>query len=258
MILEVLKFLKGEFLAAEKSVVVEDGPKVVSYLRPDGSVVRFAKDIPNRDHTLGSLSDLIDFAKTYDASSGQTVVWFCDHGVQVVLDDDDHRCERGTLLLQFSETFKTLQELAKEKPFLEPKPFLRLLRIDLAGTIDPKDLAEKVKKVKFENGVSTSVEINRNKESLGRSITSAVDAGGVEIPETVVLNVPVYSASGESEIRTPVLCSVEVDSTLGRFRLLPLPGELAKAITWHIESIRGRLLEALEPEGIKVFCGLPQ
>jgi hypothetical protein len=256
MIAEALKYLTGLATIAAAPVKIEDGDNRRIRHVINGEVIERDLPAPPRAHSVGCLADLIELANRFHAEESRLpVVWFDAAAVVLVIDDDGHRLEHATMKLEVSDAFAKLTELRTSKTWHEQKDFVRLLRIDLAGTLEQTVLLERVRKLKFENGVITSSEVGRQKESLGREITSRVEAGQGELPEEVLLSVPIYKTLGETE-RHPVRCSVEVDPPMGRLRLMPLPDEIERVRYMAIGSIEDRLEEGLK-EGLPAYYGRP-
>ncbi len=246
--------------AAPKKLETGD-PRQVRYA-VNGEVVAFGTEPAPRKHHAKSLADVVNLANRFaaptpggDPADNRPVVWFDESAVVLVIDDQGHRVETATLALETSDVFRVLEGLAKTKAKLDQKAFVRLLRIDLAGTLDPVVLLEKVRKVRFESASTTDVAVSRQRESLGRSITSQATTDGGDLPDEVTLSVPVYKTAGE---RTPVpfRCSVEVDAADGTFRLLPLPDELERVRQVAVARLAERLADSLE-EGIPSYYGTP-
>lgn len=212
---------------------------------------------PPRNHQVNALEALVSITNRFASGEAAPVVWYDHSDVVLVIDDGANRLERVTFDIEPSDVFTTLCKLyiSPGAAWLEQKPFLRLLRVDLAGTLDPVHLLERVRKLRFENGTVTTGKIAPNKsESLGREIIAKVDADG-ELPEQVILNVPVSRSLGETA-RYPMSCSVEVDPAMGKLRLLPMPDEIERVRTLHVGSIAERLHEGLS-EGINAYHGRP-
>jgi hypothetical protein len=219
---------------------------------------------PPRNHAAGSLDEIIALANRFKASAcyGEPAVWYDHASVVLVIDDEDdegcdaRRLSRATLTLEPSDVWQTIVTLRKNPgaAWLEHGPFLRLLRIDLAGTQGQTPLAARVAKVRFENGAVTTAERVANKgESLGREIISKVGTD-VDLPDAVTLSAPVYKTPGETE-RRPVRCSFEVDPGHETFRLMPLPDEIEHVRYLAISSIRDRLEKGLK--GVPFYFGKP-
>ncbi len=238
----------------------------LSYFVIDGEIQEIELPIPPRDHKAGSLEDLMNLANRFaaDASSPcAPVVWYDHERVVLVIDDfartdDDenaypYRVEKATLELEVSDVFAALVKLRDNKPLFNQKDFIRLLRIQLAGTLDPARLLNVVRRVKFENGVTTTGEKTKNRESMGREINAAVSAEG-DIPDEVTLSVPVYKTLRETD-RYPVRCSVEVEPMEGVFRLMPLPDEIERVRNMALDSIEERLTGGLQ--GVPHYFGKP-
>lgn len=226
-----------------------------------GSVVPIEKAFPPRDHHVYSLEEIVQLAIRYTDKDGtltvddppEMVVWYDEDKVVLVFDNLSYRAKTATLTLEQSDPFQTLMNLACGKPWFEQKKFIRLLRIDLAGTLEPVVLLEKVRRVEFENGMITSGRVTRQQESLGKQITSTLKSD--ELPEEVILQVPVYSTFGETD-RLAIRCAVEVDSQIGQFQLIPMPDELVRVQQVAVQSIAQRLKEGL-PQVVPAYYGTP-
>lgn len=283
MIAEALKYLT-DLTARSLEPIPLPGNAHIKRVAIGGQVHSFDLEPEPRDHRAGSLDDLIRLANRFDAepapgddesppaASGAgmpavwhtttatdgdsylPVVWYDPESVVLVIDDEGHRIERATLKLEPSDVFTLLRKIRAEKPWYEQKPFVRLLRIDLAGTLDPVVLLEKVRKLRWENSSATTGAVGRQAESLGREINNRVDSAE-PIPEEVVLQVPVYRTPGETR-RWPLRCTVDADPALGRLQLLPLPDEIERVLALATEDIGARLREGLN-DSIPCYLGRP-
>lgn len=266
MIAEAIKAIRelADLAAAPKVLDLPD-PRARSFI-VNGEIRECALPEPPRAHSLGRLDDLITLANRFagkgedgesaelngDGNPPKVVVWYDAEKVVAVLDDAGHRVETATLSLKQSDAFRRVCGLRANPSWMEQKDFIRLLRIDLAGTLDPVHLLNVVRKVRFENGVATTSEARHARESLGRTIAAAASGEG-EIPEEVTLELPVYSTPGLS-FRLALRCAVEVDPARGAFRLVPLPDEIDWVSQRAVETIGGMLREGLE-EGVPAYWG---
>lgn len=253
MLADALKYLASQAATAVAPQRVEtDDPWSVTYA-VNGDLKKIETATRPRGHKPGDLDALVALANHFaEDPENAPVVWFDEEAVVVVVNDHD-RVERATLTLETSDVFARLESLAASKAKFDQKQFVRLLRIELAGTLDPVVLLNPVRKVKFTNESSVSGEVRKGKESMGRDITSRVEADG-EPPEEVTLSAPVYKTPGERD-RYPVRCSVEVDPADGTFRLLPFPDELERVKAMAVASVAERL--ASELKGVPSYHGKP-
>lgn len=247
-----LKYLAELATKAAAPVKVDTkDPREVAYAI-NGEVKTYGTSIPPRQHHAGTLADLIKLANRFasaeelDGASNDTrpVVWYDRDRVVLVLDDSMYRMETATLDLGCSDVWRRLCEVSLGKLKFEQKAFVRLLRVELAGTLDPVVLLNAVRKVKFGTDAVTTGLVQRQRESMGREINSRVETDGAELPEEVTLSVPVYKTEGE-RARYPVRCSVEVDPAEGTFRLLPLPDELERVYNLALDNLEERLASGL-------------
>lgn len=248
MIAEAIEKVQELTKAAVAPVVIDTGDETrVAYVI-GGKVEQFDRAVSARDHELHTLGEIVRMANRVTPEDGAEdghgipipipSVWYCDDQVRLLFDDSD-RDEAATFELTPSATFDRVCKL-RGLEWLEQKAFVRLLRIELAGTLEPVHLLEKVRRVKFEAGSTTTGEVRRDRESIGREITQRAESSEGEIPEEVTLQVPIYSNPGERMPR-PIRCAVEVDAGRGAFRLVPLPDEIDRAQALAVDSIADRL-----------------
>lgn len=219
----------------------------------NGKVQEFARLPMPRDHNPGCLDDLIRLAVRFVGGTASDptgdsltpVVWYDQGTVIAVLDDMSHRIEAATLTLERSDVFALLCRLRANprEAWLEQKPFVRLLRVELAGTLDPFLLLEPVRSMRWESTATTSGTVGRQQESLGREIASRV-ATEKDLPDEVVLQVPVFKTPGETA-RWPMRCSVDTDPALCKIQLLPFPDEIERVFDLAVGSIGSRLGQGL-------------
>lgn len=242
MIAEALKFLTDLAAKAQAPQKLDiPDPRFASYLI-GGTPERIGIPAAPRDHQPKSLDEIVELANRFSGDRGP-VVWYDETKVVLVIDDDGHRVEKATLSLVPSDVFARVVALRLKPERHEQKPFIRLIRIDLAGTLNPIDLLNHVRRIKFENGVARTGEVLRGKESVSMDILSKVNTE-TAIPEEVTLQVPVYKTIGLKD-RYGLRCAVEVDPADGMFQLLPLPDEIERVQHLAVDSIAARLKSGL-------------
>lgn len=248
---KALAFIANTVLATQKPYLLAEcsGGREATYAI-GGKVTTELKKIAPRTHHVNSLDDLI--ASAIKLSTGpDAVVWYNEQHVVAILNDDEFRDDMITFTLQYTEVFKRVANL---KESFDQKRFVRLLRIELAGTLPPITLLNPVRKVKFENGLIVKGEVSRQRESMSRELKSEVTTDGADLPEGVSLQVKILKNFGE-DIELPVKCSVEVDPSEGTFWLLPLPDEIQRVQNWVLADIGERLKAGLGE--IPCFLGSP-
>lgn len=253
MIAEAMKLFAELIRQSEPVPILDKDPKRTVFLVA-GAPLEIGHDPAERSHHVACLGDVIALANRFAQEGHKPAVWYLEDDVCLVIDDDGHRNSTVRFNLVGSDVFVLLKRLYVNKPWHDQKQFVRLLRVELAGTLLPGELLDRVRRLRFENGVVTTGHVTRKDESLGREIRSKVDADG-EIPEEVTLQVPVYKAIGERE-RYPLRCAVEVDPAMGKLQILPLPDEIERVQHLAMASLAARLAEGLD-EGIPAYYGRP-
>lgn len=252
MISEAIQALVGlANKAADAKQVLSDATRIVLFVGGEERIVD--KNLPDRRHDVDTLEAVVALATRFAAEGHcKPVVWYSASGVQLVIDDDQYRADTATLEFSESAVWQKLAALADapNAAWMEQGDFVRLLRIDLAGTLDPVELLEPVKRMRFTK--TTDRTVGHGRESLGRDI-EARTSGEREVPEQVSLAVRVHTNAGE-DTRFGLDCSVEIDAERGRFRLLPLPDEIARVSNLVVASIAERLNERL-PESVPCYHG---
>lgn len=240
MLTDALKYLSKLATDAASPKLLVEAAASKTYL-VDGEAVKLAADPSPIAYTLGTVGALIAFTNDV-AANDDALIFVNEDKIELVLDAKRLRLDRAAVPLVKSAVWERLLKLGstRQGEWLEHKAFLRLLRVELAGTLPPEALLDRVRRIKFDNGVALTSEQTRKGESISRAIKSEV-SGELEIPERVVLEAPVYSTSGERETYA-VPCSVEVDPVRGMFCLVPEPDVLVRAQWAALKSIRERIV----------------
>jgi hypothetical protein len=248
VIKEALEYFAGNVIQAAEP---KDLPSTLRTVRRliQGEVVEWPIPDPPRQHRPATLDEIIALATRF--ASSKPVVWYDHERVVLVIDDADQRIETATLALEVSDTFAVVQMLRREKPWYAQPDFVRLLRVDLAGTLDPAVLLNRVRKLVI--GQKTTTEVNRRGESFGHEI-NALAGANTEPPDEVDLCLPVFKTPGE---QTPVYvaCTVDVEVAQPKpFRLVPKPDEVERVLQVAVGAIGERLRAGL-PEGVACYHG---
>lgn len=248
MIEEALKFLASQAREAHAAVKVNESPARITFLAGD-QVLHVDKPYPSRRHTVDSLDSLAELANRFAAE--EPSVWVNSGAAVLVINDAEHRDDAAICGLPYSDVFGVIQHLAKNKPWLEQKPFIRMLRIELNGTLPPVALLERVRKLRFEQGAVVNSEVTRNRESMGRDIIAKIDAGG-DLPEAVTLEVPVHKLGPKYSIA----CAVDTDPARGLLQLIPFPDEIERVVDLAVADVIEGLRAHLD-EGVMLYHGAP-
>jgi hypothetical protein len=227
----------------------------------DGKISTYEKAWPDRDHKVKSLDEIARLATRFDAADtnghggGSPVVWYDETQITLVMDDWAFRGNKAVLALETSDVFAKLIELRRNTRPYEQKDFIRLLRVDLAGTLEPVVLLNKVRSLKFSTTSDATAVKKAQSESLGKEIRSKVETDGGDLPEEVVLMAPVFKTFGLRK-PIPVRCAVEVFPSEGTFKLVPMPDEIERAQQEAVQRVAERLAEEL-PETVPAYFGKP-
>jgi hypothetical protein len=248
MIKEALEYLVKISLAAAKPTQVDTGDPTKITMVIAGQTIEIDKPCPPRDHLALNLVSMISLADRW--SEVFPSLWVNEEEVVLLIDDQTgHRVNRVVLPLEKSDVFLRLSGLSNS--WLDQRGFIKLLRVDLADSLAPGILLDKVRKIRFENGQVTTQESLKNRESMGKQIIAAVSTDG-EIPEEVSLEISVFKGIEKFLVR----CSVDVDPARGLFQLAPFPDEIERVVDLALLEIQGRLFENVA-ETTNVYMGRP-
>lgn len=244
MIKEAFELLLGNAVkAAGVSITPINGDPTQVIVSQNGTHI--FHDIENyRTHVVNSLDSMLAAIARY---CERGTVWHCEGSV-VAVTDDGQRLDSITLPLVKSEQFTALAALKPEG--LDQRAMIRLLRHDLANCTDGT-LLPLVRKVEFKSGSTSRADIEKGRESLGRSVDAAVSISQ-DLPDQVTVHVPVYKTHGVNS-RVSVVCSLDVNLQTERFVLTPLPGEIQEAIDTAQDTLHAELSTTKTP----VFYGKP-
>lgn len=251
MIEEAMRYFAESIDLSAETVYQDANTKLI---RRGSEIITVELPDKPRNNEAADLQTIISLANRFHGDT--PAVWYGIERVTAILrDGDDNDRDWVTLRLKHAPQYNLLRSLEKGDKWFEQKLLVRLLRIDLDGAHDPLELLEKVRGMKFESGSVTTGKVKRQDESLGRSISGSVTSDEGELPEEVTMNIAIYSNPGE-DTRYPVVCAVETDALAAKIQLVPLPGELDRAVQLAMASIATRLGANLT-EGIPVYHGTP-
>ncbi len=257
---ETLELIQETAQKAQKAQLLDiRGDGRTAYVQLDGKLQMVPIEPAPRNHLVCSLADLLAFAeRCRDDDTADPVVWPANDEVVLIINDADRR-DRVTFSLEQSEPFEALWTLRKSRPTpLDLRSFIRLLRITLG--LDNQRVVDQFRKLEWKLQDGTSAEVQHTKESMGKAIMAEVQ-GVDDLPDELVVQVPVYRDAGE---RTPIdiACAIEIDARNQTLELMPLPGEVERALQLAQADIQGRLMSALPPaeneaSDVPVYYGSP-
>jgi hypothetical protein len=238
-------------------------PAHVYYLREGTMVKRVEADPAIIFHAASTMETLADKAadalqvEGYAAGSRSDVqAWVDRSGVVLLLDAT--RRNRVTYPLTVSDQINAFT--AMKGTAYTQKDLIFLLRttfrdcLGLAGDIIPI-----LRTVKFKDHLSGESNIGHGKASIGKSLMTEITGTG-NLPEYVVLSVPVFAQAGVQAVRATVECALEPDAATQTFRLIPLPGAIERAIGDGEQQVAAKLhglLDERKANGVGVFMGKP-
>lgn len=216
---------------------------------------------PARKHHVYTLVDLLDYAGRMigaesdpDAPRAEKpalVIWHNVVGVTLVLDDADRR-DTVFFPLEKSAAWKLLAKIEEQGVAqLAQRDFIRLLKNEFAVS---EAIVAQFRKIDFRVMKQAQGNVNRGKESLGKSIEAEVSSGGQELPEEVEVVVPIYLNAGEGETYS-VRLLLDYDAETAKILITVEADALEKRVQAHQASIHGRCSSTLAD--VPVYFGAP-
>jgi len=223
----------------------------------NGRMERVEAAAPPRKHVLHSVDQVGDFvSRMADRLSCESTIWYSPIGVAIVLNDSPALNKEGTgyVPLKHTPQFLKLRELEKGVK-LSQKEFIRLLKNHLADcmTEEIEQLLRSVRSLNFSMKSANEGRYAQGRESLGLSIEQEIASTVGPIPETVTLQVRIYT-DPSLILRRPVRCAMEADASDNTLCLMPLPMELDNALQSEMEHLESMLEAGTE---VPVFYGTP-
>jgi hypothetical protein len=207
-----------------------------------------------RGHIVYSLDDLAGWAikaaidyqrKDQQTAGGPPIIYHNKYGCTLVLDDADRR-DRVSFPLAFSDPWILVERLAKEKVAWSQREAIQALRLTLAA--EPTVVAA-LRRIDFTSRSAADSLIYRGRESLGKSVETEL-ANAAEIPETIMLSVPIYRNVGEDR-HYDLSCALELDLVNSRIQVVPEVGRTDEILHLHQADIAHRLEEVFTEEGLE-------
>ena len=248
-------------LGSESQTIVYEKPPAepphVYFTREqNGDLLRRSAEPAPRQHTALDLQPIIDMAKTWSEYCKIVSIWASRQGVVCLLDDATRR-DRVSMLLSWSEQLAVLKGFAQPTPtWMKQEDLVRVLRISLAGCV-PTSLLPIVRKTKFRQNAEGETEVAHGKASMGRSMEREL-TGTSNIPEQITVIVPLWQGF-QAHHPYPVECAIEIDVVTERFAIVPLPGEIERAIRKGESDLINHLKAQFVDEGstVMVYYGTP-
>jgi hypothetical protein len=167
--------------------------------------------------------------------------WYGPVGVVGYPDGEDRRVS-VTFQLHETPQFVAIKGLGVQGH--QHKPFMKLLRTTLFGCLEPS-LVHLLKTVKFSANAVSASDIQRQKSSVGKSLTADLETER-QLPEMV--NLRVECVFQGVHLPVGVGCALEVDPETTVFQLLPLPNQLDRAVESALDGLRVLLENEIKAE----------
>lgn len=202
-------------------------------------------------HTLVSVRDLVAFV------SEEADIFVDFSGVVTLLDRED-RYARTAMSLTPTPTFHTLAALALEPKLFEQRQAIQFLRNAIEGMAGHTMVAA-LRNLTFERNSGGTGKVAHGRESLGRSVESAI-IGAQEIPESFDVELTFWTNPGLAHITSRVRVNVDLVPEESKIGFSVQKDAFVRAQLSAVEQLRTTIVEQLvaaTKSGARVFHGRP-
>ncbi|MDM4015812.1 hypothetical protein [Roseiconus lacunae] len=187
----------------------------------NGKVDETEIERPSLIREVETLRDVMTLVATFKGS--EPTIFVSEERIDVVLDNDD-RLEKVSMRLQHSPQFVALLTLAEGR---QQRELVRVLRTRLAGCVDNKDFLSIVRQVEFDVNRGSHGTVNHTGESLGRSVTMEARTKVGEIPEEIIVRLPLFQVPHDLATEMVLRCAVTVEPESQKISIEPTGNVLA-------------------------------
>ena len=166
--------------------------------------------------------------------------------------DEAERREWVSLVLTTTTALDTLNKCDDSRTPQGQSDFVNMLRIELAGCVDPI-IVEAFRHLVFGKVSGGESAVSNSNKAVSSAIKMTLAAGGNDIPDEIVCGLTVYEQFPEFGVQ--VRCAVQTIVEDAAFLLIPLAGELFRAEEKTRTAIAARLRELLGDDAIGVYQG---
>lgn len=211
-------------------------------------IKEFDLGVPPRAHFVTTRESLVAFVSSNNLDDYS--MW-CDDEMVTLLCNHADRQDKVTLQLLVSRQFIALRGMEENGGRFGQRDFVRMLS-RIFGLAEPT--VAPFRRLDFHVLQVTEGDVRHGKDRIGKSVNAEVK-GTIEIPEEIIVTVPIYETPGETD-RYPVRLLIDLDAQRSEIICVPEPGELRMTMHQHqVEMIR-RLRQELGEEA-RIYQGRP-
>ncbi len=251
--LSVAVIEKIEALAskANDARIVAERPTGDVAVRADGKIAWTRSPDTASAHTAEMVGAFCRLVDSFDSGHTELApVYVSATGASFVPGDSRGDCVR--MPIEFSHAWKTLANISGIG--MNQRDFIRMLRIDLAGT-GAEALLAKVRNIKWTN--ESQRDIQHAKDEMGRKVTAEV-LGHDALDTDLVLSVRPLRMPWDMVEKVQIPCAVEVFPELQQIALTPLPTAFDDAAADILVSCMEQIGEGLQAVAEDRGAGKPE
>ncbi len=252
--IEKLEALVCEGNAIEIVKIPGDPPHVHYVCQPNGELRRIDNEPPVRSIKLHTLADLIDLGKShFDAAVAAAERITCFYSPDSVRLSIDHVAWRewAVLPLNFSEEYKWLWERVNS-PGRTVGELRTDLRVTLRAAVTNERLVEQISALAVDLSTKAETRVAKDRESMGRSITTEIADAGNLPDEVQILNVRRWS-NADLDMRMPCEVFVDPDKQRNQWFVRPILDSLTTFDDANMAVVGARLRDGFKGTPVRVF-----
>jgi hypothetical protein len=255
MITEAINKIEQLVCQSEKTELIRlpgDSEHVFYYKTSDGTLEQLTTDPLDRNIRLYRIEDLVHHAKNHFYKSEMMIAFHDADEIRLIWNIDDG-WESTYIKLEKSWEYLFFKNRLSD-PLMEVKDLRQALRLDLRAASDNEALISQISVLGFKASNSTSIDIQKGKESFDRAIMDQVAVPGNLPDEIQTFNVRMYSNSDLS-IRYPLQFFLEPDIATRRWFIKPLEDSWIDYQARNMQWIHDGLCEGFKGTNVFVYEG---
>lgn len=216
-------------------------------------------DLPVNHESL-DIKSLVAIGKTraehYDSKLCE--IWCDDNKILCTFDVMEFQRDNAEYVLHYTRQLELLQEWddSGSGVALSQPELVFILRTTLYGCYGSyPNLLKSARRVDVRKAQEATGVVEKSKASISKSLLAEV-SGMDDIPDVIEFEIPIHQ---ERAFRTKIKVAFEFDPQTERFKLVPLPGELTKALIEARANIGKEIEEQQQAQGtaFPVYYGRP-
>lgn len=192
-----------------------------------------------------------DFATRLEDLGMTAAIWY-DESHAVCYSSDRFRLRSVSVEFTKHQVLRNVLLFSKQQ-WLDQKAVNRLLRIELGGLVE-SFVTARFKTLNWESAKRTRQIVAHGKSSLDAEVRASVTTDDGDMPESFIVESPLFADTKYRHITFPVPVAVELDTDQCKIGLVLMPGAVESIIDAQRNAIKGFISTALDGDN-ELICG---